>query len=83
MSSRPSMSPGSPGQLAAAAVQKIAPYLPGKPIEELEREYGVTNIIKLASNENPLGAGRLAVAAIAKAANDVGCIPMAMDTTSS
>jgi histidinol-phosphate aminotransferase len=66
---------GSPGQLAAAAVQKIAPYVPGKPIEELEREYGVANIVKLASNENPLGAGPLAVAAIANAASDVGLYP--------
>jgi histidinol-phosphate aminotransferase len=65
----------SPGQLAAAAVQNIAPYLPGKPIEELEREYGVTNIIKLASNENPLGAGPLAIAAILKAASEVGLYP--------
>jgi histidinol-phosphate aminotransferase len=33
----------------------IRPYVPGKPIEELERELGITNSIKLASNENPLG----------------------------
>lgn len=64
-----------PANLAAAAVQKIAPYIPGKPIEELEREYGVTNIIKLASNENPLGPGPLAVAAIAKAAGEIGLYP--------
>jgi histidinol-phosphate aminotransferase len=67
--------PRAPGQLAAAAVQKIAPYIPGKPIEELEREYGVTNIIKLASNENPIGAGPLAINAIAKAAGEVGLYP--------
>jgi histidinol-phosphate aminotransferase len=63
------------GRLAATSVQRIAPYIPGKPIEELEREYGVSNIIKLASNENPLGPGPLAVAAIAKAAHDVGLYP--------
>lgn len=63
------------GKLATAAVQKIAPYLPGKPIEELEREYGVTNIIKLASNENPLGAGPLAIAAIVDAASGIGLYP--------
>ena len=40
---------------AAHGVQGLKPYQPGKPIEELEREYGITNIIKLASNENPLG----------------------------
>jgi histidinol-phosphate aminotransferase len=61
--------------LAAAAVKEIAPYIPGKPIEELEREYGVANIVKLASNENPLGVGPLAIAAIARAARDVGLYP--------
>jgi len=64
-----------PGSLAAAAVQKIAPYISGKPIDELEREYGVTNIVKLASNENPLGPGPLAVAAIKKAASEIGLYP--------
>jgi histidinol-phosphate aminotransferase len=42
----------------------IAPYVPGKPIEELEREYGIGDSIKLASNENPLGPSPLAVKAI-------------------
>lgn len=41
--------------LAAPGVRELQPYQPGKPIEELEREYGVSNAIKLASNENPLG----------------------------
>ncbi len=44
----------------------IAAYLPGKPIEELEREYGITGSIKLASNENPLGPSPKAIEAIAK-----------------
>jgi histidinol-phosphate aminotransferase len=49
--------------LAAPAVCDLAPYLPGKPPEELEREYGVRDAIKLASNENPrqLAAGVRAV----------------------
>ena len=42
-------------QLAQKGVQGLKPYQPGKPIEELEREYGIQNAIKLASNENPLG----------------------------
>lgn len=62
-------------RLASQSVQQIAPYIPGKPVEELEREYGVSNIIKLASNENPLGPGPLAVAAIAKAAGEIGLYP--------
>ncbi|MEK7990527.1 MAG: histidinol-phosphate transaminase [Thiotrichaceae bacterium] len=42
-------------QLAQQGVQGLKPYQPGKPIEELEREYGIQNAVKLASNENPLG----------------------------
>ncbi len=41
---------------AGAGVRQLRPYEPGKPVEELERELGISNIIKLASNENPLGA---------------------------
>ena len=41
--------------LATKGVQTLSAYQAGKPIDELEREYGVTDIIKLASNENPLG----------------------------
>jgi len=53
-------------QLAAPGVKGLTPYLPGKPIDELEREYGVSNIIKLASNENPLGPSPKAVAVVQK-----------------
>lgn len=42
-------------ELAVEGVKGLMPYQPGKPVEELEREYGVSNIIKLASNENPYG----------------------------
>ncbi len=42
-------------QLATSGVARLQPYHPGKPIEELERELGISNIVKLASNENPLG----------------------------
>jgi histidinol-phosphate aminotransferase len=45
-------------------IQAIAPYVPGKPIEELEREYGITDSVKLASNENPLGPSPAAMAAV-------------------
>lgn len=50
-------------QLAVAGARALQPYQPGKPIEELEREYGVRNAIKLASNENPLGPSPKALAA--------------------
>jgi histidinol-phosphate aminotransferase len=46
-------------------IRSLVPYPPGKPIEELEREYGITGSIKLASNENALGPSPKAVAAIA------------------
>lgn len=48
-------------------ITEIAPYVPGKPIEELERQYGITGSVKLASNENPLGPSPMAVAAITAA----------------
>ncbi|MBE0584859.1 MAG: histidinol-phosphate transaminase [Desulfofustis sp.] len=48
-------------------IAEITPYPPGKPIEELEREYGIRDSIKLASNENPFGPSPLAVKAIAAA----------------
>ncbi len=44
-------------------IRDLTPYLPGKPIEELERELGLKNTVKLASNENPLGPSPLAVRA--------------------
>ncbi|HEX8595243.1 MAG TPA: histidinol-phosphate transaminase [Pseudomonas sp.] len=52
--------------LAQPGVQKLSPYVPGKPVDELARELGIdpANIIKLASNENPLGASPKALAAI-------------------
>lgn len=48
-------------------MHKVAIYVPGKPVEEVERELGVTGIVKLASNENPLGSSPRAVAAVQQA----------------
>ena len=45
-------------------VSRIKPYIPGKPVKELERELGITECIKLASNENPVGPSPKAVAAL-------------------
>ncbi|MEQ1635546.1 MAG: histidinol-phosphate transaminase [Methylococcales bacterium] len=50
--------------LAIAGVQHLSPYIPGKPVEELERELGLSNIVKLASNENPLGPSPTTIRAI-------------------
>jgi len=46
------------------SIFSLKPYVPGKPIDELERDYGVKDIIKLASNENPLGPSPMALKAI-------------------
>ena len=48
-------------------IRTLVPYPPGKPLEELEREYGISGSIKLASNENPWGPSPKAVAAISNA----------------
>lgn len=56
-------------------VLQLTPYQPGKPIEELEREYGVHDSIKIASNENPLGPSPKAVAAITAALPDLHRYP--------
>ena len=62
-------------KLALDGVQGLAPYPPGKPIEEVEREYGVSNAAKLASNENPLGPSPKAIAAMQAAVNSVWLYP--------
>jgi histidinol-phosphate aminotransferase len=62
-------------QLAAPGVQKLKPYLPGKPVEDLERELGITNSIKLASNENPLGASPKALRAIEQCYQTINFYP--------
>lgn len=51
-------------RLVRKSILSAKDYVPGKPIEEVEREYGLTRIAKLASNENPLGASPLAVEAM-------------------
>ena len=61
--------------LAVPGVRELKPYTPGKPIDELEREYGVTDSIKLASNENPLGASPNALAAVREALDGVWLYP--------
>ena len=62
-------------KIAVSGVQRLQPYLPGKPIEELERELGVTNTLKLASNENPLGPSPLAKTAMQTALQNVDLYP--------
>ncbi len=56
-------------------IRALAPYVPGKPIEELERELGIREIVKLASNENPLGPSPRAVEAIRETLGGVSRYP--------
>jgi histidinol-phosphate aminotransferase len=62
-------------ELATSGVQKLTPYQPGKPVDELERELGISNVIKLASNENPLGPSPLALEAITKVLPSINYYP--------
>lgn len=66
-----------PCDLAPAYVRAIAPYQPGKPISELAREMGLNeaDIVKLASNENPLGVSPRALAAMTGALDQLALYP--------
>ena len=48
-------------KLINPGILNLKPYEPGKPVEDLERELGIKNAIKLASNENPMGPSPLAL----------------------
>ncbi|HIL93301.1 MAG TPA: histidinol-phosphate transaminase [Cycloclasticus sp.] len=61
--------------LAVEPINGLFPYQPGKPIDELQRELGLDNIVKLASNENPLGPSDVVKEAIQSAIKDVALYP--------
>jgi histidinol-phosphate aminotransferase len=61
--------------LAAPGVANLNPYVPGKPVSELERELGISDSVKLASNENPLGCSPMAIAAIGEELAEVARYP--------
>ena len=56
-------------------IENLEPYKPGKPISEVKRELGLSDVVKLASNENPLGCSPRAVKAIVDWTNDAGLYP--------
>lgn len=62
-------------ELARASIRNLKPYKPGKPIDELKRELGLSDVCKLASNENALGTPEVAVRAIERAARDLWLYP--------
>jgi hypothetical protein len=61
--------------LVPSNVESLQPYVPGKPIEEVEREYGVRDVAKLASNENALGPSPRALAAAREACGKMHLYP--------
>lgn len=56
-------------------IKNIVPYVPGKPIADVAREYNLTNIVKLASNENPLGCSPNVIEAIKKGLEEISIYP--------
>ncbi|MFZ9037600.1 MAG: histidinol-phosphate transaminase [Gammaproteobacteria bacterium] len=60
---------------ALVQIRQLHPYSPGKPVEELERELGIGNAIKLASNENPLGCSPRALGVLAEASEHLELYP--------
>ncbi len=56
-------------------IVSLSPYVPGKPVEEVQRELGLPQVIKLASNENPIGPSPKALAVLAEAATTVNRYP--------
>lgn len=56
-------------------IASLVPYVPGKPLEELQRELGLSRVIKLASNENPCGPSPKALAAISTATGSLNRYP--------
>lgn len=60
---------------AMPSILALSPYVPGKPVEELQREFGLTSVIKLASNENPLGPSPLVAPALQRAVSGLGRYP--------
>ena len=62
-------------ELFKSYIQAIRPYQPGKPIKEVERELGIRDVLKLASNENPLGPSRKALKAMRRAILEVHRYP--------
>jgi histidinol-phosphate aminotransferase len=56
-------------------IASLTPYVPGKPVEELERELGIAKAVKLASNENPLGPSPKALAVLSETAKSLHRYP--------
>ena len=62
-------------RLVPENIERLVPYVPGKPVEELERELNIVNAVKLASNENPRGPSPHALEAMREHAGNVHRYP--------
>lgn len=62
-------------KLVRKGINELIAYVPGKPMEEVQKEYGLTEIIKLASNENPLGTSPKALEAMHQALGETNLYP--------
>ena len=62
-------------ELVGPQIMRIRPYQPGRPLEEVKREFGLKKIIKLASNENPLGPSARAIQAIRDCISEIYFYP--------
>ena len=62
-------------ELIRPAVAGLTPYVPGKPVEDVQRELGLDRVVKLASNEGPFGPFPAALEVMANAANDLNRYP--------
>jgi histidinol-phosphate aminotransferase len=61
--------------LARKGIAEVKPYVPGKPVQEVKREFGLADVVKLASNENPMGPSPMAVEAIRAALHEIHWYP--------
>lgn len=62
-------------RVVSKGIERLKPYVPGKPVDEVARELGIPHAIKLASNENPLGASPKALEAAARALSETHRYP--------
>ena len=69
------MVPFEPERLVPEHLRALSPYQPGRAIAEIQREFGLRDVVKLASNENPLGPSPRAMAAILKSVGSVNRYP--------
>src|SRR5205823_10315037 len=63
------------GGFVRASLSELVPYEPGKPVEEVQRELGLKRVVKLASNEGPLGPFPAALEAMARSAPELNRYP--------